>query len=67
MFTLNYVSNVVYYFFKLFYYCRTLIFMLCYKDGGLAREKISDTLPKSETKSQWTNFNKAVLQNPPLS
>ncbi|KAJ3569714.1 hypothetical protein NPX13_g5988 [Xylaria arbuscula] len=43
------------------------MFMLCYKNGGLAREKVRDALPKPEGKGDpWANFNKAVLETPPL-
>lgn len=42
------------------------MFMLCYKNGGLAREKVRDTLPKPESGDPWANFNKAVLGSPPL-
>ncbi|KFH43244.1 D-xylulose kinase A-like protein [Hapsidospora chrysogenum ATCC 11550] len=45
------------------------MFMLCYKNGGLAREKIRDELPKPEDgpgSTGWENFNKAVLDTPPL-
>lgn len=42
------------------------MFMLCYKNGGLAREKVRDTLPKPTSGDPWTNFNKAVLDTPAL-
>lgn len=43
------------------------MFMLCYKNGGLAREKVSDALPiPTDGKTGWENFNKAVLDTPPL-
>ncbi|KPM37710.1 putative D-xylulose kinase A [Neonectria ditissima] len=42
------------------------MFMLCYKNGGLAREKVRDQLPKPESGDSWANFNKAVLGTPPL-
>lgn len=43
------------------------MFMLCYKNGGLAREKVRDQLPKPEGgKTGWENFNKAVFDTPPL-
>jgi xylulokinase len=43
------------------------MFMLCYKNGGLAREKIRDQLPKPENgPTGWENFNEAVVQTPPL-
>ncbi|RYP79173.1 hypothetical protein DL771_000151 [Monosporascus sp. 5C6A] len=45
------------------------MFMLCYKNGGLAREKVRDRLPKpssSGSSDPWENFNKHVLETPPL-
>ncbi|KAI2642890.1 xylulose kinase-like protein [Xylaria nigripes] len=44
------------------------MFMLCYKNGGLAREKIRDALPKpgAGEDDPWANFNKYTLKTPPL-
>ncbi|KXJ97494.1 hypothetical protein Micbo1qcDRAFT_191950 [Microdochium bolleyi] len=43
------------------------MFMLCYKNGGLAREKVRDKLPETPIGGdQWENFNKAVFATPPL-
>ncbi|KAK3332509.1 hypothetical protein B0T19DRAFT_105061 [Cercophora scortea] len=42
------------------------MFMLCYKNGGLAREKVRDVLPKPESSDAWANFNKHALATPPL-
>lgn len=42
------------------------MFMLCYKNGGLAREKVRDKLSKPEGSDPWANFNKHVLDTPPL-
>ncbi|KAK5989137.1 putative D-xylulose kinase A [Cladobotryum mycophilum] len=43
------------------------MFMLCYKNGGLSREKVRDTLPKPQHgETGWENFNEAVLETPPL-
>ncbi|AEO58120.1 xylulose kinase-like protein [Thermothelomyces thermophilus ATCC 42464] len=52
------------------------MFMLCYKNGGLAREKVRDALPKpapgeekeeeEEGKDTWATFNKHALATPPL-
>ena len=46
------------------------MFMLCYKNGGLAREKVRDTLPPvtaaAAAGDPWANFNKAVLDTPVL-
>ena len=43
------------------------MFMLCYKNGGLAREKVRDALPApSDSSDPWANFNKHALETPPL-
>ncbi|KAH6849720.1 hypothetical protein B0I37DRAFT_94948 [Chaetomium sp. MPI-CAGE-AT-0009] len=45
------------------------MFMLCYKNGGLAREKVRDALPKPEgdgASDPWATFNKHALATPPL-
>lgn len=49
------------------------MFMLCYKNGGLAREKVRDRLPKLSSapdkqgeEDPWESFNKHVLETPPL-
>ncbi|KAL2132671.1 hypothetical protein VTI74DRAFT_3541 [Chaetomium olivicolor] len=43
------------------------MFMLCYKNGGLAREKVRDSLPKpSDSSDPWATFNKHALTTPPL-
>lgn len=47
------------------------MFMLCYKNGGLAREKVRDTLPPASSAAAgggdaWAHFNQAVLATPPL-
>ncbi|KAK4039919.1 hypothetical protein C8A01DRAFT_16155 [Parachaetomium inaequale] len=42
------------------------MFMLCYKNGGLAREKVRDALPKPSDADPWATFNKAALATPPL-
>ncbi|KAI1877980.1 hypothetical protein JX265_002349 [Neoarthrinium moseri] len=44
------------------------MFMLCYKNGGLAREKVRDALPGTASSGSdlWENFNKHVLQTPAL-
>ncbi|KAG5926411.1 hypothetical protein E4U53_003086 [Claviceps sorghi] len=47
------------------------MFMLCYKNGGLAREKVRDALPGAQPGStrqpDWADFNSAVLNTPPLA
>ncbi|GIZ39544.1 hypothetical protein CKM354_000292500 [Cercospora kikuchii] len=40
------------------------MFMLCYKNGGLAREQIRDQL---STSSDWESFNSTALSTPALS
>ncbi|KAH8894756.1 actin-like ATPase domain-containing protein [Thozetella sp. PMI_491] len=43
------------------------MFMLCYKNGGLAREKVRDALPtKPNGSDPWAEFNRNVLETPPL-
>lgn len=45
------------------------MFMLCYKNGGLAREKVRDALPKpadGTAADPWATFNQRVLDTPPL-
>ncbi|KAF2717629.1 putative D-Xylulose kinase [Polychaeton citri CBS 116435] len=42
------------------------MFMLCYKNGGLAREQVRDSLNSSSSSASWDNFNKAALSTPPL-
>lgn len=44
------------------------MFMLCYKNGGLAREKVRDSLPPvvDGESDKWAHFNKEVLATPPL-
>ncbi|TKX27326.1 D-xylulose kinase A [Elsinoe australis] len=40
------------------------MFMLCYKNGGLAREQIRDNLDSSKS---WDKFNSTALSTPPLA
>jgi xylulokinase len=46
------------------------MFMLCYKNGGLAREHVRDAInerwEKDTSGGPWPNFDKAVLQTPPM-
>lgn len=42
------------------------MFMLCYKNGGLARENIRDQVPGTQNKS-WDAFNSTALSTPPVS
>jgi xylulokinase len=41
------------------------MFMLCYKNGGLAREKIRDSV-NGNLSQDWTAFDNLVLSSPPL-
>ncbi|KAK5000532.1 hypothetical protein LTR28_013049, partial [Elasticomyces elasticus] len=45
------------------------MFMLCYKNGGLAREQVRDQLSASSSTSDdsWDTFNKTALSTPPLA
>jgi xylulokinase len=45
------------------------MFMLCYKNGGLAREKVRDALPKppADAPDAWATFNHHALATPPLN
>ncbi|PHH62923.1 hypothetical protein CDD81_6556 [Ophiocordyceps australis] len=43
------------------------MFMLCYKNGGLAREKVRDTLPRPVPGGTgWETFDQAIVETPPL-
>ncbi len=43
------------------------MFMLCYKNGGLAREKVRDALPApTDSSDPWATFNHHALATPPL-
>ncbi|KAI1618301.1 D-xylulose kinase A [Exophiala viscosa] len=49
---------------------RLYMFMLCYKNGGLAREKVRDAINAKagvSDKSSWTEFDKHLLSTPPLA
>ncbi|THV50172.1 hypothetical protein BGAL_0162g00160 [Botrytis galanthina] len=67
MSTPNYVPDPAYHFFNHPTTAGLYMFMLCYKNGGLAREKIRDALPASKTSDPWSNFNKAAAETPPLA
>ena len=66
MSTPKYVPDPAYHFFNHPTTAGLYMFMLCYKNGGLAREKIRDALPKSTTADSWSNFNSIALSTPPL-
>lgn len=46
------------------------MFMLCYKNGGLARERIRDAIDEKlggdKPQGPWTNFDNVTLQTPPM-
>lgn len=46
------------------------MFMLCYKNGGLAREHVRDAIDKQvggiADKNSWANFDKALLEAPAM-
>ncbi len=43
------------------------MFMLCYKNGGLARERVRDALPRpAPGGTGWETFDRAVVDTPPL-
>ncbi|RDW83140.1 actin-like ATPase-containing protein [Coleophoma crateriformis] len=66
MSTPNYVPDPSYHFFNHPTTAGLYMFMLCYKNGGLARERIRDTLPKSTTADPWAVFNRVASGTPPL-
>lgn len=66
MITPHYEPDPAYHFFNHPTTPGQYMFMLCYKNGGLAREKVRDALPKPEGSDPWANFDKAVLDTPPL-
>lgn len=66
MSTPKYVPDPAYHFFNHPTTSGLYMFMLCYKNGGLAREKIRDALPPPTTPDSWATFNKIALSTPPL-
>ncbi|KAI4096530.1 MAG: hypothetical protein LQ344_001038 [Seirophora lacunosa] len=43
------------------------MFMLCYKNGGLAREQVRDSLPPPPNSSnRWQTFNDVATSTPPI-
>ncbi|KAJ5038404.1 uncharacterized protein L3040_007267 [Drepanopeziza brunnea f. sp. 'multigermtubi'] len=72
MSTPKYVPDPAYHFFNHPTTAGLYMFMLCYKNGGLAREKIRDALPKPTATATaispdpWAAFNEAALATPPL-
>lgn len=66
MSTPKYVPDPAYHFFNSPTTAGLYMFMLCYKNGGLAREHIRDALPKSSGSDSWEVFNQVALSTPPL-
>lgn len=75
MSTPNYVPDPFYHFFNHPTTAGLYMFMLCYKNGGLARERVRDSLPcpiSAETSSPisntdlWESFNTLATSTPPL-
>jgi xylulokinase len=66
MITPHYKPDPAYHFFNHPTTPGQYMFMLCYKNGGLAREKIRDEMAKADGLDPWVTFNKAVLGHPPL-
>jgi xylulokinase len=66
MSTPKYVPDPIYHFFNHPTTTGLYMFMLCYKNGGLAREKVRNQLPKSKGDNLWEGFDKLVLSSPPL-
>lgn len=66
MSTPKYVPDPAYHFFNHPTTPGLYMFMLCYKNGGLAREKIRDSLAKPTGSDPWGTFNEVVTSSPPL-
>jgi xylulokinase len=66
MSTPKYVPDPAYHFFNHPTTVGLYMFMLCYKNGGLARERIRDALPTPTTSDSWSVFNNLALSTPPL-
>jgi xylulokinase len=68
MSTPNYVPDPAYHFFNHPTTAGLYMFMLCYKNGGLAREGVRDALPRdgSEESDSWKKFDSLALSTPPL-
>lgn len=67
MSTPKYVPDPAYHFFNHPTTAGLYMFMLCYKNGGLARERIRDALPHSSSSDAWESFNTHALSTPPLN
>lgn len=66
MITPKYVPDPSYHIFNHPTTAGMYVFMLCYKNGGLAREKVCDDLPKTSGDNRWESFDKIVSSSPPL-
>jgi xylulokinase len=66
MSTPKYVPDPAYHFFNHPATAGLYMFMLCYKNGGLAREKVRDELPKPKGNDPWGTFNDVVTSTNPL-
>lgn len=66
MSTPKYVPDPAYHFFNHPTTTGLYMFMLCYKNGGLAREKVRDALPKPTGDNPWAVFEKHVASSPPF-
>ena len=66
MSTPAYIPDPAYHFFNHPTTPGLYMFMLCYKNGGLAREKIRDSLPKPADSDPWKTFNDLALSTPSL-
>lgn len=67
MSTPNYIPDPAYHFFNHPATAGLYMFMLCYKNGGLAREKVRDKLNGSGQDRSWERFNEIATQSPPLN
>jgi len=67
MSTPNYGPDPAYHFFNHPTTAGLYMFMLCYKNGGLAREKVRDKLPKPAGDDAWETFNTVAASTPPLN
>ncbi|KAI9795731.1 MAG: hypothetical protein M1835_005294 [Candelina submexicana] len=71
MSTPHYKSDPSYHFFNHPTTTGLFMFMLCYKNGGLAREQVRDSINKlssssNTSSSEWTKFNEIAAQTPPM-
>ena len=69
MITPHYEPDPAYHFFNHPTMPGQYMFMLCYKNGGLAREKVRDALPQPDAAAgsdPWAAFNAAVRDTPAL-